>query len=328
MKSSWCSASYTVHVHDSNPHESREGAHIYGPSSRILVRNCQYLHTELLLWIQTKSQGELTPLHSLHYTMSDRDEAIRSHRRRRDVASSSLTKIVTSTGAIERLAERSTTTLASLKRELELKEATADFKTNHLAIVDLVNDDELDAEQAILNEQDDKVARLTSLLHQLITECEEKNPRAVPARTGTINRHLTKRLTYIQQKVEEIATAVDAALTAPDVDTCLLSQYDSQLSDTKSDIACVSRDILSLETEDPALSALESELRKTHFEIVLKIRRSMQNQAKTPTTTDGSIKLPRLDVPTFDGNLYIGGHFGNNTLSLYTHASCSPTLRN
>ena len=55
---------------------------------------------------------------------------------------------------------------------------------------------------------------------------------------------------------------MDAALATPDVDTCLLSQYESQLNDEKTEINCVSREILALETEDPALTGQESDLQK------------------------------------------------------------------
>lgn len=68
----------------------------------------------------------------------------------------------------------------------------------------------------------------------------------------------------------------------------------NQLSDLKSMLMCVSRDILALETNGDDLSQLESDQDKSHFEDALKIRRALQSQEEIPTHPDnkGGVELP------------------------------------
>ena len=230
------------------------------------------------------------------------EDAKRSNRRRRGVARASPTRLEAKVAEMESEHDRTSATHSSAQRLQKcLKEITADFKTYHLALVDLVEEGELEAEQATLDEHEDKTLRLASRLRQIISECEAGT---YTTDQSTPNQHLSKRLRHIEQNLSLVVSAVDSTASGPDVDTCLLHQYESQLSDLKTELTCVSRDILALDTDDDSLSKLESELRKCHFDVCLKIRRSLQGQVKDPTLTDdkGGVKLPRLDVPTFDGN--------------------------
>ncbi len=57
----------------------------------------------------------------------------------------------------------------------------------------------------------------------------------------------------------------------------------------------------------------------------MKIRRLLQNHTKTsPTTSEGGVKLPKLDVPSFDGNLINWKPFWEQfTISVHGRASLS-----
>ena len=112
---------------------------------------------------------------------------------------------------------------------------------------------------------------------------------------------------------------VDALATGPDTDTCILRQYEDQLGGLKAELVRVSTDLLALEEEDDDLSKKESTLSKTRFDVCLKLKRLLQDRAATPSTTPSStpssalspaptgegngVRLPKLDVPTFDGDL-------------------------
>ena len=197
--------------------------------------------------------------------------------------------------------------LADIQRQLErLKGVTAEFKEYHLAIVDLVEEEQLGAEQAALDELDDRVMRLTSRLQTLTKECDPTRSSSGTGATGTVitpNQRLSKRLKHAQSGLQSTGSAVDTALASSDVDTCLLSQYECQLNDIKSELTCISRDILSLDADDPDLSGLESELGKLHFDTSLKIRRALQIKDTTGATPEREgAKLPRLDIPIFDGS--------------------------
>jgi hypothetical protein len=97
------------------------------------------------------------------------------------------------------------------------------------------------------------------------------------------------------------------------------ASYEDQLGGLKAELVRVSTDLLALEEEDDDLSKKESTLSKTHFDVCLKLKRLLQDRAATPSTTPSStrsfalppvptgegsgVRLPKLDVPTFDGDL-------------------------
>ena len=99
--------------------------------------------------------------------------------------------------------------------------------------------------------------------------------------------------------------AIESTVPGPGVDTCLLHQYEDQLSDIKRELAEASQDILMLVPDDDDLSEQKSRLSKGLFDACLKIRYLLrgQSQSSMPSDGKGSVKLPKLDVPTFDGNL-------------------------
>ena len=61
----------------------------------------------------------------------------------------------------------------AIQRAVEtLKEYDTDFKTNHFSIVDLANEEELEAEQVILDNHTDRVIEFSDRLLQLLPEPE------------------------------------------------------------------------------------------------------------------------------------------------------------
>ena len=93
----------------------------------------------------------------------------------------------------------------------------AEFKGYHLAIVDLLQDEELEGEQAILDDHDDKVAGLFDRLAYLNTPVE----REVKAKPDPL-QHLSKRLQHVEWNIRKVAAAVSTAADGLDVDRCLL----------------------------------------------------------------------------------------------------------
>ena len=68
-----------------------------------------------------------------------------------------------------------------------------------------------------------------------------------------------------------------------------------------SDVAC---EILSMEHEDRGLLEHESNLDEAFSELILLIRRLLSDWAAPPPIkeTKGGIKLPKMNVPMFNGN--------------------------
>ena len=59
-----------------------------------------------------------------------------------------------------------------------LKEYDADFKRNHFAVVELANEEELEAEQAVLNEHTKRVTDFLDRPPQLLPEPEKVSKKS------------------------------------------------------------------------------------------------------------------------------------------------------
>ena len=81
-------------------------------------------------------------------------------------------------------------------------------------------------------------------------------------------------------------------------------QYEEQLSGYKSELSSVSRDILSIEGTDE-LAEKESELSKILFDACVSVKRLLRHKPQHTLVhgEEGGVKLPKLDVPVFDGNI-------------------------
>ena len=97
----------------------------------------------------------------LSHSMSE--EALRSNRRQRGVARASLTRLERNVAEIECDGDCTSTTRSSVQRlQKRLKEIMTDSKTHHLAVVDYVDEGQLEAEQSLLDQHEDKMLRLSS----------------------------------------------------------------------------------------------------------------------------------------------------------------------
>ena len=105
-------------------------------------------------------------------------------RRRRGVAKGSITRIGTRLYQLEGESDRPNTRDTARQLLAKLKEHDADFKRNHLALIDLVDDDEatLTDEQVALDDHDDLVATLTVRIMALADATTHTFPREVSAR--------------------------------------------------------------------------------------------------------------------------------------------------
>ena len=178
----------------------------------------------------------------------------------------------------------------------------SEFRTHHHAIVDFIDDEEaLQREQSTLDEYDDCVAELAARMQQLISVCtssSDSSPREIASR----------RLSRLQKNLSSISTEIATLSGRPD-DSCLLLQYEDQLSDCKKELTDVRNSLLPHDLEETdGLSTLLVSLEKQVFDCSLKIKQllhALSHSHDPPTASlDGKgVKLPKLDVPTFDGNI-------------------------
>ena len=83
----------------------------------------------------------------------------------------------------------------------------SDFKSHHYAIVDLIEEGAMDAEQTTLDEHDDRVTDLSIRLQQLITRLSAGS--IAPTAEASSHQILSKRFDRVEKKLKEVVDAVD-----------------------------------------------------------------------------------------------------------------------
>lgn len=87
----------------------------------------------------------------------------------------------------------------------------------------------------------------------------------------------------------------------------LLKQCQEQISDYRSDLSILYDDLLTMDIADEdGLLVLHSKLEKLLFDTSHKIKKSLTvapAESSSTATDNKGVKLPKLDVPTFDGNI-------------------------
>ncbi len=159
--------------------------------------------------------------------MSTEDErAISVNRKRRGTARASITRLVGRVGELESkpsltAAER----LAAQQSLQKLETLDTEFKTHHLAMIDLLEGESLDSEQAVLDEYDDRIADLAIRIRQMIS-----GPSPSRDSESSSSRRLAKRMGHIDKELQHVLTTVDSAGSGDRADTCLLLQCDEQVA--------------------------------------------------------------------------------------------------
>ena len=223
-------------------------------------------------------------------------------RKRRGVARASITRISTRLKELETKVDQPTTLDLARRMTKKLDSLDSDFKVHHYALVDIIEGDELSSkEQETLDEHDDEVAELAIRIERLISLCTS---------TPDSNFHkvVSRKLTHIGKSVSSITKAIGSLPGSPD-DVCLLHQYEEQLRDHKKELGGIHDTLLSQDLdESDELYAIQARFEKELFDCLLKIKKLLLSSSRppgsTPTPADGKgVKLPKIDVPKFDGNI-------------------------
>ena len=190
-----------------------------------------------------------------------------------------------------------------------LSALSLEFKENREGIVNLTEEDDLRAAQEVLNEHDDHVAFLTTEIEELSALC---SPSAtVSAVSGSIVKVAKKQLVTLRKRIEQVITNMDVAATTSHLDVPLLRHEDEQLSDMKTELKDIATPLLALDLPtDHEVEVELAALTQIRLECSLKLRRLLMSSppadpAPTPVSVKDSsgVKLPKISVPTFDGNL-------------------------
>ena len=165
------------------------------------------------------------------------------------------------------------------------------------------------------------MAVLAACIKQFTVACSSTS-------SSTFDSYLRK-VTSCKLSEKSVALICDpASASSAPTDVCLLCQYEEQLRDLKSELACVSNNVITMDDTD-SLSESLATLEKEMFDCGLKIKKLLASSHSsidpTPASTDSKgVKLPKLDVPTFDGQVINWRSFWEQfEVSVYIRSSLS-----
>ena len=172
----------------------------------------------------------------------------------------------------------------------------AEFKVHHYSIIDLLDDDDddLQRQQEVFEEHEDDVSQLTARLEKLVTVCSAKQSKIT-----------LKQVKVIEKGLANVLSGT-SSLPAGDAGVCLLQQYDEQLSEFKSEFTKIRHSLFSLDLEDDSeLSVLLTHIECSLFNCSLEVKKLVRTHSHSSSSSFNAVgvKLPKLEVPTFDGNI-------------------------
>jgi hypothetical protein len=188
----------------------------------------------------------------------------------------------------------------------KLRSLDEEFGGLHYELINLIdegNEDSLETEQATLDKHDDDVATLTVRLETLSTSADHTRTAVIPDPRKPLSRRLS-RIRAGLKRIRDIAASTDAP-----IEPSVLMQCQEEATDFKKDLAAlydelISKDVAEDDELSVAHSALETELSSIASKIKGLLAAAPSETSSPRSTPDGSgVKLPKLDVPTFDGNV-------------------------
>ena len=226
-------------------------------------------------------------------------------RKRRGVVVASVRKLTTKFDSLESGGVESDTQDLAQQMAQKLDALDSDFRAQHYELIDAIAESEVDMlerEQEALDQHDDKVAELSARIRKLVTLCSATpNPE--------VKKVASRRLAQLQSSI----SATEEAITALRGDTPphIAHQYQEQLLDLKGELADVRHNLLSFDLpEGNELDVMLSGLDKQVFSAGLQVKKILYSASShhhpestsEPVETKG-VKLPKLEVPTFNGNI-------------------------
>ena len=153
-----------------------------------------------------------------------------------------------------------------------------------------------------MDEHDDDVSQLEDRIQRFITTCS-----AAP--DADARKILFKHLTHVEKKLTVLFETLQSLPERDSDATYLLHQCMEQLSELKDELGDISKDLFALDLADTDdLSQLQKRVEKTVFTCSIDVKKllaSRNHPVATPTAHPQGIKLPKLDIVTFDGNILV-----------------------
>ena len=152
----------------------------------------------------------------------DKRLALASARRRRGVVRGSITRLERRVDAFEVKTDLTHADRFAIQRLIKKFETLdAEFRQHHYNVVELLDDTEVDGEQAILDDHDDKFTDLVERLQQLVSEPDGADSVPAPEPVDT-SKPLKKQLERIVKRIRIVDEKIKSIRPGPTVDQCLL----------------------------------------------------------------------------------------------------------
>ena len=192
----------------------------------------------------------------------------------------------------------------------KLEALESDFKIHHLSLIDLIDDDEtIEKEDDVMGQMDEDILHLVVRLQQMIATCSSPSG----TRAATSPRDIAScRLQHVQRSISSMQDAI-STLTDRSEDVHLLRHYEEQLSDLKKEAGDIRNMLVPMdlgEGDEPSVTLVRVETGISECSISIKkllCHRTRTSHDPLPDRSDRldgkGVKLPKLDVPTFDGDI-------------------------
>ena len=246
-------------------------------------------------------------------------------KKRRGVARASLTRLTNRLKDLEGESAGPKTLELAQRMSHKLSDLDSEFRTHHHALIDLTDDeDALAKEQEVLDNHDDLVAELSVRVKQVIAASS-------PSTSDSSRRISSRKLVHLQKSLTAITSMISDSSTTPS-DICLLRQYEERTNGINCELVKTRDDLHRLEleeTDEPF--ELQDRLETQVFDCSVKIKKLLSSASGLPVTSTPSsdskgVKLPKLDVPTFDGNILNWRSFWEQfNISVHERAHLSDT---
>ena len=181
------------------------------------------------------------------------------------------------------------------------------FKSHHFEILDaLESEAQVESEQETLDKHDDDVMEFSIRLQVLTTTAPDASiePHTIPD-----HGILSRRLAQLQARLGSITEDANA-LSADPEEIHLVYTYQELVTELKTELSDIRREALNTtaDTSEPITAAILN-LDRDFFDLSVKIKKILHHPiavpgSLTPTTFEPrGVKLPKIDVATFNGDL-------------------------
>ena len=251
------------------------------------------------------------------------EEAISNFRKRRGTARGSLTRLFDKVKDIEEDSGREDAAARAKLLLDSLDRVDADYRSVHFKLIDLIPEEDastLGKEQDHIDKFDDDVALIRLRLQPLIA--------AAPKLDSTAARKtLLRKLSHLEKSL--CATSDDLRSASDESDHSRIELHCEKLVDVKRTLAAIHDDFLAADLDDSDnLFIQHSKLESLQFDCAHKAKKllgsSASNIPASTSFTGKGMKLPKLDVPTFNGDILNWSQFWEQFfVSVHDHSDLS-----